>query len=359
MENPLPDDDKRPPASIAQSIRRSRWSAGLLLLLGCLCVCVPAVPGAGLTYVPPAGSANGKHVVLVAGDDEYHSEEALPQLARILAVRHGFLATVLFTLSPGDGTIDRHAQNLPGLEALEKADLLIMFLRFRNLPDEQMKPLVDYIESGRPIIALRTSTHAFRIPAGSTYARYSFDSRLEGWEGGFGRRVLGETWINHHGQHSKQSTRAVTVKEAAGSPILRGIPDRDIWVPTNVYRVRLPLPADCTPLLLGEVVAGMARSDPAATGPSNDPMMPVAWTRSYRGESGKTARVFVTTMGAADDLESEGFRRLLVNAAYWAVELEERLPGRANVDYVGEYRASPFTWRDFVRGVKPADLAIR
>ncbi len=319
----------------------------------------PALRGSGVTYVPPTGASNGKHIVLVAGDDEYHSEEALPQLARILAVRHGFLCTVLFTLNPADGTIDRDAQNLPGLEELEKADLLILFARFRNLPDDQMKRLADYIESGRPIIGLRTATHAFRIPPGSAYARYSYNSKLQGWEGGFGRRVLGETWIDHHGQHSKQSTRAVLVKEAAASPILRGIPDREIWVPTDVYKVRVPLPADCRPLLLGEVRAGMAPADPAVAGLLNDPMMPVAWTRSYQGESGKTARVFTTTMGSADDLESEGFRRLLVNAAYWAVGFEERIPAKANVDYVGEYRPHPFTWRDYVRGVKPADLAIR
>jgi hypothetical protein len=330
-----------------------------ILMLWGLLACSQVLRGAGVTYLPPEGAGNGKHIVLVAGDDEYHSEEALPQLAKILAVRHGFRCTVLFTLNPADGTIDRHAQNLPGLEELEKADLLILFTRFRDLPDDQMKRLVDYIESGRPMIGLRTATHAFRIPPASTYARYSFDSKLPGWEGGFGRRVLGETWINHHGQHSKQSTRAVLVKEAAASPILRGIGDREIWVPTDVYKVRLPLPADCRSLLLGEVVAGMASSDPAAAGPVNDPMMPVAWTNSYRGESGKTARVFATTMGAADDLESVGFRRLLVNAAYWSVGLEERLPAKANVDYVGEYRPHPFTWRDYVRGVKPADLAIR
>lgn len=328
-------------------------------LLWGLLACGPVLRGAGVTYVPPAGAGNGKHIVLVAGDDEYHSEEALPQLAKILAVRHGFRCTVLFTLDPADGTIDRQAQNLPGLEELEKADLLILFARFRNLPDDQMKRLVDYVESGRPVIGLRTATHAFRIPPGSTYARYSYDSKVQGWEGGFGRRVLGETWIDHHGQHGKQSTRAVLVKEAAASPIVRGIGDREIWVPTDVYKVRLPLPADCRPLLLGEVRAGMAHTDPAVAGLVNDPMMPVAWTRSYRGESGKAARVFATTMGAADDLESEAFRRLLVNAAYWAVGFEKRIPAKANVDYVGEYRPHPFSWRDYVRGVKPADLAIR
>src|SRR5437660_4434332 len=94
------------------------------------------------------GIGKGKHIVLIAGDDEYRSEETLPQLGKILAKHHGFQCTVLFALDPKDGTIKPDSQNnIPGLEALQQADLLVLFLRFRDLPDEQMKPLVDYIES--------------------------------------------------------------------------------------------------------------------------------------------------------------------------------------------------------------------
>ena len=79
----------------------------------------------------------------MSGDDEYRSEEGLPQLAQILAVRHGFRCTVLYAIDPADGTIkpDLHT-NIPGLEALDSADLMVMLLRFRDLPDAQMKHIV-------------------------------------------------------------------------------------------------------------------------------------------------------------------------------------------------------------------------
>src|SRR3954452_19648441 len=142
-------------------------------------------------YEGAAGPGKGKHVVLVSGDEEYRSEEALPQLARILARRHGFKCTVLFAINPRDGTIDPNRNdNIPGLEALEKADLLVLFTRFRNLPDNQMKHVVRYVESGRPVIGLRTATHAFNLSGKSAYAKK--------WPGGFGRAVLGENWVAHH-----------------------------------------------------------------------------------------------------------------------------------------------------------------
>src|SRR5918997_3202669 len=97
------------------------------------------------------GPGRGKHVVLISGDEEYRSEEALPQLARILARHHGFRCTVLFAIDPADGTINPNVRdNIPGLEALRAADLMVIATRFRNLPDEQMKEIADYVESGRP-----------------------------------------------------------------------------------------------------------------------------------------------------------------------------------------------------------------
>src|SRR4051794_7677418 len=182
------------------------------------------------------GPGRGKQVVLISGDEEYRSEEALPQLARILARHHGFRCTVLFAIDPKDGTINPNVRdNIPGLEALRTADLMVLFTRFRDLPDEQMKEIDAYVESGRPILGMRTATHAFDIAPGKTYARYGWKSRE--WDGGFGRRVLGETWINHHGQHGKQSTRGVRAEGVEDLPILRGIDDGDIWGPTDVYAV--------------------------------------------------------------------------------------------------------------------------
>src|SRR5207253_5486188 len=116
--------------------------------------------------------------VLVSGDEEYRSEEALPQLAKILARHHGFKCTVLFAVDPKDGTINPNVNNnIPGLEALKTADLMVIFTRFRDLPDEQLKHIVDYVESGKPIIGLRTATHAFNLKASKSYGRYSWQNK--------------------------------------------------------------------------------------------------------------------------------------------------------------------------------------
>lgn len=328
----------------------------LLAVFLCQCLC-----GAGVTYEGHHGPGQGKDVVLVAGDDsEYHSEEVLPQLAKELAVHHGFKCTVLFSINPEDGTIDpNQKRNIPGLEALQNADLLVLFIRWRDLPDEQMKHLVDYIQSGRPIIAIRTGTHPFEFHTSKTYEKYSWNSTVPGWDGGFGRKVLGETWVAHHGQHGKQSTRALFAPGAENSPILRGIKSGEIWVPTDTYEVRLPLPSTCHALLLGQVLSGLSPNDPPVQGKVNDPMMPVAWTNRYTTERGKTARVFVSTMGAADDIENEALRRLLVNASYWALELEDKIPAKADVSIVGEYHPHSFRSETYTKGVKPEDLALK
>ena len=298
----------------------------------------------------------GKRVVLVSGDEEYRSEEVLPQLGKILAKHHGFTCTVLFAINPADGTIDpNNRSNIPGLEALAAADLMIIATRFRDLSDSQMRHIVDYVESGRPIIGIRTATHAFNIPPGKTYSRYSCNSKE--WDGGFGRQILGETWINHHGQHGRQSTRGVIAPGATDHPIVRGC--QDIWGPTDVYTVRLPLPGDSKPLVMGQVLEGMKPTDKPLSGPKNDPMMPVAWIKTYRGAKDQTGRVFTTTMGDAKDLQSEGLRRLLVNAAYWCVGLEDKIPARSAVDLVGQYNPSPFGVGRFQKGLKPSDHALR
>ena len=306
-----------------------------------------------VVYEGGDGPGKGKHVVLVSGDEEYRSEEGLPQLAKILATRHGFTCTVLFAID-GEGVIDPNANdNIPGLEALRKADLMILATRFRNLPDAQMKEVVDYVESGRPILGMRTATHAFNLDPKSAYARYSWNNKDKAYEGGFGRQVLGETWISHHGDHGKQSTRGIVAEGAGGNPILKGIKDGDIWGPTDVYGVRLPLPGDSQPLVMGQVVADMTPEGAAVEGKKNDPMMPVAWIKTYETESGKKARVFATTMGAASDLPSEGLRRLLVNAAYWAVGLEDQIGDESDVALVGDFQPSKFGFGGAKKAVRP------
>ena len=301
------------------------------------------------------GPGKGKHIVLISGDEEYRSEETLPQLAKILAKHHGFKCTVLFSIDPKDGTINPNTTgNIPGLESLKSADLLIIFTRLRNLPDEQMAHIAGYVESGKPIIGLRTATHAFDNKSSKQFAKYHWQSK--DWPGGFGKQVLGETWVNHHGSHGRQSTRGILVKGEEKHPILRGIKDGDIWGPSNVYSVRIPLPGDSKPLVLGQVLKGMKGTDDPLPGAKNDPMMPIAWTRTFTGDAGKKARVFTTTMGASQDLANEGFRRLLVNACYWTLGLEDWISPSSRVNIVGEYNPRPFGNNGFLKGIRPADL---
>jgi len=299
-----------------------------------------------------AAASNRKRIVLVSGDEEYRSEEGLPQLAKILSRRHGFACTVLYAIDPADGTIKPDlTTNIPGLEALDSADLMVMLLRFRDLPDSQMKHIVDYVESGRPIVGLRTATHAFNLKGSPTYQRYTWNSKV--WDGGFGRQVLGETWIGHHGDHGMQSTRGILAKREQDHPILRGISGGDIWGPTDVYEVRLPLAGDSRPLVLGQVLRGMHPDDQPARGKVNDPMLPIAWVKSYTGAQGKSARVFTTTMGTSQDLLNEGVRRLIVNACFWSLGMEAEIPAKSNVDLVGDYQPRPFGFGGYKKGVKP------
>ncbi len=298
-------------------------------------------------YVGTKGPGVGKHIVLISGDEEYRSEEMLPQLAKILAERHGFRCTVLFSLND-QGEIDPNVQtNQPGTHLLAKADLCVIMLRFRRWPDAQMQPFVDYMDSGKPLLAIRTSTHAFDFPGDSKFASY-------GWRhsDGFAKKVVGETWISHWGDHGTEATRGIPAKE---HPVLRGI--KQTFGPTDVYEAHPPLQAEV--LMLGEVVAGMRTTDPAASGRKksargieqdlNDPMMPIVWTL----QAPKGNRVLTSTMGAATDFTDEGYRRLMVNASYWLVGLD--VPQDAAVDLVGRYQPTAFGFNTFRKGVRPKD----
>jgi len=332
-----------------------KFPAGILIVL--LAFGYRADAADWVVYEGKEGPGQGKHIVFVTGDQEYRSEEGMPMLAKILAVRHGFKCTVLFAINPVDGTIDPDNQtNLVGLENLESADMMVLFTRFREPPDEQMKYIVDFVNSGKPILGLRTATHAFAFERDkhNRFARY--DWRSQEWRGGFGQQVLGETWISHHGVHGKESTRGIVNDKLKHHSILKGVDD--IWGPTDVYSI-VHLPQDAKVLVQGQVLEGMKPTDKPVSGPKNNPMMPLIWVRNYTGETGKTARVICSTIGAAVDLESEGLRRLLVNACYWALELEKRIPARSNVDTVGDYKPSFFGFGKFKKGIKPSDLELK
>jgi hypothetical protein len=275
-------------------------------------------PQTALVFEGKEGPGKGKHVVLLAGDEEYRSEESLPMLAKILSQRHGFKCTVLFSVDP-DGTVNPdNGSSLSHPEALDTADVIIMGLRFRNWPDAAMEKFDNAYRRGVPFIALRTSTHAFNIPKDSKWAKYSYNFAGPDWPKGFGRQVLGETWVAHHGDHKKEATRGVIEDSAESDPLLRGA--KDLFGPTDVYTANPS--SDVKILVRGQVLAGMKPNDPAVKGPKNEPMQPIVWTRTAKNESGNQNKVLTTTMGSANDLLNESLRRLVVNGVYWGAGLD-------------------------------------
>ena len=322
------------------------YFAALLLL----CTTTLVAADKWVTYPGGEGPGHGKKIVFISGDEEYRSEEAFPMLGKLLSKHHGFECTVLFAQDAKTGEINPDNQtNIPGMHLLDDADLVILGLRFRELPDEDMKHFVDYFQSGRPLIALRTSTHAFNYSRDkdSPYAKYSFNASGE-WPGGFGQQVLGETWHSHHGHHGKESTRGILVHENAGHPILKGVDD--VWGPTDVYGV-VHLPKDATVLMDGQVLKGMT---PDSEPNTDKTTMPLVWIREYPTRSGKN-KMLVTTMGAATDFENEDLRRLVVNGAYWATRMSDQITPTLNVEIVGEYNPTPFGFKKYKKGVKVED----
>lgn len=332
-----------------------RRMAILVGLLGLVCaVAIGSASAADPWVVYPAGNGpgNGKQIVLIAAEESYRSEESLPMLAKILA-KHGFRCTVLFAIDPADGTINPQIKdNIPGLKALDRADLLVAFFRWRELPDDQMKHIIDYTESGRPILGIRNATHPFRYAKrpDSPYAKY--DSASKNPPGGWGRQVLGETWVSHYGKNLVESTRCDVVATAVKHPLFLGVRS-SFWIPDDVYGISDALAGDSTPVLLGQPLLGWTADDKPH--PDKKPL-PIAWTKSYTGTSGKISRVFCTTMGHGDAFKVDDFRRLLVNACYWCLQLEEKIDPKSNVSIIGEYAPGPVGAKGLKPGVRPADL---
>ncbi|KAA1262196.1 Trehalose utilization [Rubripirellula obstinata] len=309
-----------------------------------------ALSAAPLVYEGSEGVGQGKHVVFLAGDHEYRSEESLPALARILAKHHGFKCTVLFNIDPATGEIVAgKPSNIPGMESLETADLAVVFLRFQNLPSEQMKHFVDYLDRGGPVVGLRTSTHAFKIPKSEPYAEYSYDSNDERYPQGFGHQVLGQTWVGHYGRNHVQSTRIVQVDEMKNHPILRGV--KDVWVQAGGY-VGKPIDGDV--LTMAQPLDGMTADSPPS---ESQPPMPSEWTRTYESESGQQARVFTSLYGTPEDLTNEGYRRLIVNGIFWAIGLDSAIAPEMSIETVGPFNPNTFGMQLHAKGIKPKAYA--
>ena len=310
------------------------------------------VPGS-ITYEPTAGKGVGKHVVFVCGEWEYRCEESLPMLAKILARRHGFKCTVLFSMNPTKGIVEPSVTtNIPGMSALKTADMMVVFAMDLELPDDQMKHFVEFVDSGKPVFGIRCTLLSFKYNRNKTspYAA-RFDCRRNG---GYAVGLFGEGWKGHYGHHGRESTRGLRAGLNERSPLLRGV--HDVWGPTDVYRITT-LPPDANVLMYGQVLKGMKPTD----GPNlAKALMPMVWTRQIKQKSGNTRRVVMSTIGAAGDMESEDLRRLYVNCIFWAVGLEGKIPPKADVTYVGgPWKGSRFGRGTFKKGLKPADFAVK
>ena len=305
-----------------------------------------------LTIPGGEGPGKGKNVVLIAAEQEYRSEQSMPMLAKVLAKHHGFNCTVLFSVNEqgeADPTLPapfkdeektkRH--NIPGLEHLEKADCVILVSRFMQLPDEMLKHFHNYFDSGKPLIALRTTNHGFW-----GNIKYSKDDKAVSL-----RELLGGKFMGHHGGWHRESTRGIVVEENKSHPILIGV--SDIWGPSDVYRChndKHPFPDDCRELVKGQPLVDLKPDSPAN---SKKEPLPIAWTKTWTGNKGLPSKIFHFTMGSARDFENAGVRRLTTNAVYWGLGLEKAIKADSSVDIVGEYQPLKSGFGYEKLGVKP------
>ena len=309
-----------------------------------------------LTFEGTEGPGKGKHIVFLANDHEYRSEQSCPAVAKILAKHHGFKCTVLFGLNE-KGEIKPGAGSVPGLEVLKEADLLFLFARFMNLPDEQVDPLVAYFERGGPVIGLRTSTHAFHKQAGK-WAKLNYNYEGKDYLGGLGEQVLGNTWHkkrgqSHYGGNHREASRIIPTS-GVKHPVLTGV--SQIHALSGAYASVLPDAA--TSLLEVQVLKGFTADSEIR---EDLPLATCAWARdSYVAPSGKKkdSRVVYASYGASEDVLDANTRRFFVNSCFWAVGLESEIKPDLEVSIVGGFKPSPYsTGRLYNKGVKPADLA--
>ena len=294
-------------------------------LLAFALLCSSAFAADWLHLPAKPGTANGKKIVLVSGDEEYRTEESCPMLAKILSQKHGFDCTVLFAINPDGGYIDSNFQkNIPGTEALDSADLLIIGTRFRQLPDDQLAHFAKFLDAGKPVIGIRTATHAFS--GGAKTGEFKWAE--------FGLKILGEKWVNHHGAHKKEGTRSSVVTSNGSHDVLKGV--GEIFATTDVYGIANLDQTTATILLRAEVTESLDPASKAVAGKKNDPMMPLAWLREYTAPNGTTkGQAFCTTLGASVDFADEDLRRLTVNAAYFLAGL--KVPAKADVGFVDQF----------------------
>ncbi len=305
-----------------------------------------------VVYEGESGPGKGKHILFIASDHEYRGEETCPAIARIMAKRYGFKCTVLFGQTE-KGLIKQGSSHIPGIEAIDDADMLFLFLRFVAPEDAWMEKFESYLKGGGPVLGLRTTTHAFNGLKGK-YSYHNFNHGGEDFVGGFGRQVLGETWnprlgAGHYGRNHKYATAMHVVPEVKGHPVMRGV--KDMHAMAGAYSAR-PMP-NSTILATNRVLESM---EVGAKPLEDKAPQPAAWVRNYTFKGGKEGRAFCSTQGASEDILSEGVRRMIVNATLWCMGMEEHIKADSDVSFVGPYNPSTFSFKASVTDAKPGDI---
>lgn len=267
------------------------------------------------------------HVVFVIGDEEYRSEESMPMLADIVQRELNAKVTLCYSVDSAGFIDPNRSDHIEKLQALETADLMVMFTRFRALPDDELKYILDYAESGKPMVGFRTSTHAFMYKDDSSKL-----SMNEEWPS----KVFGQKWITHHGhfEDGHAPLTSLEMKQDVQSELLTELETFDAY--SWLYHVEggdYELYGDSQPFLWGT----SKRSKHEMEGRLDQfPLTnPVAWTKTYTGSSGQASKVFFTTLGHPYDWKNENMRRLAMNGIYWVLDME--IPSVLNVDFVEAY----------------------
>jgi type 1 glutamine amidotransferase len=306
-----------------------------------LCSCQPSTAPAAA----PDDTDAAPHIVFVTGDEEYRSEESMPMLARMVERELGATTEVLFALD-SNGIVNPNVNdNIAGLEALEKADMMILFTRWRKLPDKQAKYILDFAESGKPMAGFRTTTHAFL---------YKDDSLRQHLNNDWPTAVFGQQWITHHGHFDDghDPLTSVALVPETQSPILNGVQPFDAY--SWLYHVdggEWNINPKTKHLLRGTSL----RSKHEEGGRLDQfPITnPVAWTNDYKG-----ARVFFTTLGHPFDWKNDNMRRLTLNGIAWALGREADIPtGGLDPTIIGSYAPNNSGFGEkFKHGLQPKDF---
>ena len=328
-------------------MERMNWLYPIgLICLGWFCTCAPS------QHTAPEAAEGRPKIVFVTGDEEYRSEESMPMLAAILKRELGAETVVGYSLDSAGYIDPNNVRAISRLDELADADLMVVFARFRQLPADMAHKITDYAESGRPMVGFRTATHTFRYTEPA-------DSALMHLNDEWPARVFGQQWITHHGHFADGHGRLTAVSlvdDRAGHPVLRGVDTFQAY--SWLYHVDggdWKLSGDSDPLLTGHSL----RSQHAADGKLDEFPLdnPVAWTKTYTGESGTPARVFFTTLGHPYDFREEAMRKLALNGIYWALGREDEIPeDGVKADFAGTYEPNNSGFGTaYKAGMRPTD----